>query len=554
MSMTQADVGLADYGALLRRRWRLVVGGVLVGLIAAGGAIALLPKTYTSTASVMVQSTGENGAVQGGRTSGDVNLDTEAQIVKSTAVAVLALGKLDEPIAEEARGLARHVTVSVPPNTSVLNITFEAGDPEDARDGAAAFADAYLENRSAVASRRVEAQEEGVNVQLKELRAQSTELDKKLVSADPGTPEALSVQSQRDQLNRQIAELGSQLAQLRASALVPGEVITEAQIPQSPASPNVPILLLSCVLSGFLIGFLLAVLLDRLDHRIRDRRDLSSLGLDPLVAGVRLSETARVVASQTTEPMRQLRNALLVQLPKFNPAVLVAPASSGSAGPLVALHLADTMARSGLRVLLVSANSSRCLLSERFDTAGRPGLADILRGRARVREAIFPVPGSTNLLAIHSGSDGSLHSELLQGEQVSAVFAELATRADVMVIDVAPTSENADAQSLVSVASGVLIVAERLRATRSDLHEAIDQFQHVDARVLGAVVAEVDGVRSDARRSDQATKDEAADDLGVEHGGRGAGADDLPSSVPEAPPAWMTDRSERSSSAAPTRD
>src|SRR5690606_12971939 len=162
-------------------------------------------------------------------------------------------------------------------------------------------------------------------------------------------------------------------------------------------------LLLSCVLSGFLIGFLLAVLLDRLDHRIRDRRDLSSLGLDPLVAGVRLSETARVVDSQTTEPMRQLRNALLVQLPKFNPAVLVAPASSGSAGPLVALHLADTMARSGLRVLLVSANSSRCLLSERFDTEGRPGLADILRGRARVREAIFPVPGSTNLLAIHSG-------------------------------------------------------------------------------------------------------------------------------------------------------
>src|SRR5437763_13953100 len=45
---------LADYARALRRRWRVVLALTLIGLVIAGGVIALAPQTYTATGQVAV--------------------------------------------------------------------------------------------------------------------------------------------------------------------------------------------------------------------------------------------------------------------------------------------------------------------------------------------------------------------------------------------------------------------------------------------------------------------------------------------------------------------
>ena len=85
---------LADYLSVLRRRWWIVAVLSLVGLLVAGVAVKLTPKSYTATASVFVNelSTDSGRPLHGA--GGPVNFDNEAQIVRSQAVAGLAAKRL----------------------------------------------------------------------------------------------------------------------------------------------------------------------------------------------------------------------------------------------------------------------------------------------------------------------------------------------------------------------------------------------------------------------------------------------------------------------------
>src|SRR5215204_6605929 len=119
------SVQVADYGAMLRRRWWVLLLGALVGLLLAVEVLVLSTKTYVSTASVLVSSTGADSAgVAGGRTGGELNLDTEAQLLTSMDVATRAKALLKVP--DEPRDLAANVSATVPPNTAVLNVSYAA--------------------------------------------------------------------------------------------------------------------------------------------------------------------------------------------------------------------------------------------------------------------------------------------------------------------------------------------------------------------------------------------------------------------------------------------
>ena len=144
----------ADYLGVLRRRWLIVLVLACVGILAAGAYIVASPKAYTATATVNVTATGvsqsQGGAVAGGRTSNAVNLDTESQIVKSSTVGAIAARNLHSPLTPTA--LLGHVSVAVPANSSILQISCQAKSPRQAAACANAFAAAYLQNRSATAA------------------------------------------------------------------------------------------------------------------------------------------------------------------------------------------------------------------------------------------------------------------------------------------------------------------------------------------------------------------------------------------------------------------
>src|SRR6266567_5044636 len=115
---------LSDYTSVLRRRWKSVAVVTLAGLVLGGAYVVLAPKTYTATVLVQVNALPNNANAVGGRTGGPVNMDNEGQSVQSAAVASNVKARTHNPLS--VTDLVRHIHVTVPPNSTYLQITCDA--------------------------------------------------------------------------------------------------------------------------------------------------------------------------------------------------------------------------------------------------------------------------------------------------------------------------------------------------------------------------------------------------------------------------------------------
>ena len=139
----------SDYLGLVRRRWWIVFLLAFVGVALAGAYVKVAPKTFIASALVQVNAVPNAVGPAGGRTAGAVNMDNEAQVVQSVTVASLAASELHSPLS--ASDLVKHISVSVPPNTTFLTINCAAPHRNAAALCANAFASAYLRYRNSLA-------------------------------------------------------------------------------------------------------------------------------------------------------------------------------------------------------------------------------------------------------------------------------------------------------------------------------------------------------------------------------------------------------------------
>ncbi|MET8335125.1 Wzz/FepE/Etk N-terminal domain-containing protein [Streptosporangium canum] len=270
---------LADYASLVRRRWPILLFFLAAGL---GGGVALLrltPPAYTATAQVLVSPTGlsEQTNQVTNRQREPLNLDTEVQIAQSAVVAKKARAVL--------RSTPEPVDVSVPPNTSVLEISYTATDPRTAAAGAGAYAQAYLANREESATQALDAQLKALLAKLKQVNASLVTVADTLPGLARGTAERTIALQRQTVLSRQIYNLTIRYDALRTVPVTPGSVISEAVAPAEPSAPSPPLHLGSGLMIGLLAGVGAAWVRDRLDTRIRTGADLRRLtGLDVLSA------------------------------------------------------------------------------------------------------------------------------------------------------------------------------------------------------------------------------------------------------------------------------
>src|SRR5580700_7217021 len=179
----------ADYVGVLRRRWWIALALMIVGLVGAFGYVTVAPKVYSATASVNVVPTAadQGNAVAGSRTNGaTVNLDTQAQVVTSTGVATLAGKMMHSPLTTWQ--LAQQVAVTVPPNSSILDIACKASTAAGAATCANDFAKAYLQNRQQSAVSYVQGQLTTLQSQISALNSQEAALSTKISTLPTNSP------------------------------------------------------------------------------------------------------------------------------------------------------------------------------------------------------------------------------------------------------------------------------------------------------------------------------------------------------------------------------
>jgi Mrp family chromosome partitioning ATPase len=479
---------LRDYVMMLRRQALPVAAGVLAGGVLGFAAMGLVPVSYAATTSVIVRPTLGDTNVENGRTSTAINLDTEAQVVTSSVVARIAATSLGA--GESIRALRKHVSVTVPANTSVLDISFRAGTPAAAVRGSKAFAAAYLQNRTALATDRLHQQAASLEQRIRELNANLRTTTVQLGDAAPGGTHHVLLATQRDLIVSQIQASTSELDPLYTQEVDPGAVLSDAQTPRRPSGWNPVLVLVSGLFLGAAAGLCGAVARDRADVRVRTGSDLARLGVNVLVPtfGLAPDDDVRRRDRHSPEAMRQLRNVLLAVLPRHGGTLTVAATSPGDAGAATAASLAMTFARSGIETILVSANTHSDGVADLFDIDEGVGLSDVLRSGLSVLDAIHPVAQLDRLAVVPPGADGLLMSEQLEGHAFEPVIRDLEQLAEVVVLDVAPTSVNADAQTVVTATNGLLLVTTAGVTLVQEVDDALAQLTHVGANNLGAVV------------------------------------------------------------------
>jgi Mrp family chromosome partitioning ATPase len=494
-STRPAATDLSHWLGMFRRHWWIALLATGAGLAAGVQVTSLLPKVYESSAAVLVQAVDQDVNASGGRTKGAINLDTEAQLVGSGAVAVKAAALLRSGVSPIE--LARSVSVEVPANTTVLVVNFEASTPLAAQAGAHAFAEAYLRNREETGRSGLDQQIRLLSVKVRQLTTSLAGINVRLARTLVGSSERSNLESLRGNSQNQLNSLTGRLNEYTTTTVAAGSIISDARVPETPTSPDAPLDMAAGAMLGLLVGLLLAFMRERFDRRLRTAADVRDRGRIPVLAV--LDERTRPHFDDVLQPygpggrvFNRLRNEVLASLASGDRIIVVTGASRGSATTLVAANLAASLARTGSDVVLIGAHLPESVvdaapLARMLGVAATPGLSDLLAGRVGLARALQRTPRIPTLRVITTGGAATA-SGLMQSQRLRDTLEALRGQGGYVVIEAPSTSSSADAQSLASLADAAILTVELRRARRPALLDAAEQLQRVGTPLLGAVV------------------------------------------------------------------
>lgn len=485
---------LSDYAAVLRRRWKVVVLAGVIGLAAAVAYTVIAPTVYTATATIFVTGT-TSGATQvvNGRTTGAIDLDTEAQIVRSSSVGTLARQSMHSPLS--ATKLVKSVSVTVPPNSQVLQISCSGGSPTAAAKCANAFAAAYLKNRSDATTSGIKHQLAGLQQQVDTLQQKITNVTARMRSLPRGSRKRINASTELTMYNSQLDSLSNHMANLMAQSTNTsgGRIITDAVAPHTPTSPQRKLAWPSGLVAGIVAGLVIAYWRDRSDKRVRTAHDVETLFdlpvlLDLAAGKGRLAAALAGPASRTGQSFAELAHSLTATLGQGNHVVLVAGTSGGNGGSVTAANIAAAVARTGSNVALVCADMNGSVAPQIFGFGRGPGLAEVILDRATVGDTEHRLATVPGLRVIPPGTDSRAASGGLQPDAAQRLVKRLHVVARYVFFEAPPTTSGADLDALAQLVDAAVVVVEVPRTLREDLREGVRHLDRMGVAVLGAVV------------------------------------------------------------------
>lgn len=394
---------------------------------------------YTSSADVVVYpSTTESGV--GAQTP---DMGTEQAVVSSGAVLSAASRSLHIPVTTLQAGLS----VTSPPNTYLLDISYSDPNPSTAQRITQVIAQSYIAYRTPARS------------------------------APRGTTAA-------------------------APASAPEvALITPATLPTAPSSPKVAIDVLAGLLLGIVLGFGFALLRDRMDDHLRGPGDLEmQSGARVLALIPAFRHRGRDAASDlvmlrspgtaSADAFRSLRTRLIQAATWRGSKTILVAGLAYDEKPMVPANLAAALALTGRHVILVCADMRRPHTEELFDAVGHVGLANVLDGSAELASALrwTEVPG---LEILPAGPVPSDPGTVLQSKALPGILDAVRGQADFVIIDAPPVLAGPDTSVLAELADMVVLVADARHSTRTEVRAAAREVERIYGTLEGYVLVNI---------------------------------------------------------------
>lgn len=279
-------------------------------------------------------------------------------------------------------------------------------------------------------------------------------------------------------------------------------VVDEADLPERPASPSIPMNLTIALLAGIVLAAAGAFAMEQIDQGVTDPSEVEEVLAVPLLGTIPRTQSAVPVddlhdtKSALTEAYISLNTNLGFSTDHGVPKSLAVTSSRPAEGKTTTSYaVASALARMKRQVVLVDGDLRSPSIHALVGVRNNRGVSNYLAGGADLASLIQPT-SQEGLLALPAGPQPPSAPELLSGDRLDQMLRELLTRYDHVVLDAPPVMGLADAPLIASRVEGVIFVLESHSTQKSMARVALDRLRAANAQILGVVLTKFDSKRA----------------------------------------------------------
>lgn len=284
-------------------------------------------------------------------------------------------------------------------------------------------------------------------------------------------------------------------------------IVDEARPPKGPFGPNKGLIVGLSVLAALLAGVSLALLIERLNNRVKASHEVESklgvraLGVLPVTKVEPDAPLERMFRESNqnafSESIRTIRSSVLLSgLQSPHKVVLLTSSVPEEGKTTLATNLAFAFSQVK-KTLLIEADMRRPKLARILgQERNRPGLAELVAQGLPLGECVYQAPDS-QMHVLQSGRVPPNPLELISSPGMELAMERLKEEFEVIVIDSPPVQLVSDAVMLSQLVTSVLFVVRADSTPYPVARHALSRLHRVDAPVLGVVLNQIDLEKAD---------------------------------------------------------
>lgn len=168
----------------------------------------------------------------------------------------------------------------------------------------------------------------------------------------------------------------------------------------------------------------------------------------------------------------------------------------GEGKTTTSINLAISMAKSGVRTLLIDADLRKPMLAKHLGSSNTFGLTNIISGYATLDEAVNNT-SVENFYFIACGPKPPNPAELIGSTRFSEFIKQVGEEFDMVIFDTPPLGSVIDCAIISRQVDGTVLVVESNSVEYWNAQRVKEQLEKVNARILGVVFNKV--VKNDYR-------------------------------------------------------